>query len=285
MDEVWKTIPGFPKHEVSDQGNVRLASNKKCKNITKTGKGRHYVSISVNNVTTHHSVARLMLKAFFPHLKEKEHVKFKDSDLSNLSFDNLEWSNMKQVIYTRYVVDIRNQRFGYLVALEESHRGHKTSDRSVKWLCQCDCGNTTIVSGASLRQGNTKSCGCYQGRPGKREKSNHTSMVQLKEHLFKSYKKGARERGITFNLGKQTFMSMIKENCFYCGREPSNYRTDTHTPEYVLYYSGIDRVDSTKGYFKRNCVPCCGTCNFAKRGLTLGEFFDMVKKIYWKHCK
>jgi hypothetical protein len=29
-----------------------------------------------------------------------------------------------------------------------------------KWLCHCDCGGTTIVVTAHLRNGNTKSCGC-----------------------------------------------------------------------------------------------------------------------------
>lgn len=28
------------------------------------------------------------------------------------------------------------------------------------WLCQCDCGNTKVVSGHSLKGGTTKSCGC-----------------------------------------------------------------------------------------------------------------------------
>jgi len=30
------------------------------------------------------------------------------------------------------------------------------------WLCKCDCGNTTEVLYASLKYGNTKSCGCYR---------------------------------------------------------------------------------------------------------------------------
>lgn len=30
------------------------------------------------------------------------------------------------------------------------------------WLCQCDCGNTTVVSGGNLRNGNNRSCGCLR---------------------------------------------------------------------------------------------------------------------------
>jgi len=30
------------------------------------------------------------------------------------------------------------------------------------WLCQCDCGNTTVASGGNLRNGNNRSCGCLR---------------------------------------------------------------------------------------------------------------------------
>lgn len=29
------------------------------------------------------------------------------------------------------------------------------------WVCECDCGNTRVVTGGCLRQGGTVSCGCY----------------------------------------------------------------------------------------------------------------------------
>lgn len=54
-------------------------------------------------------------------------------------------------------VDITGERFGRLVAL------HPTSQRrsgKVMWLCQCDCGNTTLATSNSLKTGNTRSCGC-----------------------------------------------------------------------------------------------------------------------------
>lgn len=30
------------------------------------------------------------------------------------------------------------------------------------WLCLCDCGNETVVTGGNLRAGNVQSCGCYR---------------------------------------------------------------------------------------------------------------------------
>lgn len=49
--------------------------------------------------------------------------------------------------------------YGYLTVI-----GRAENDKSgrARWLCQCKCGNQTVVLGKSLRNGNTKSCGCYQ---------------------------------------------------------------------------------------------------------------------------
>ena len=51
------------------------------------------------------------------------------------------------------------QRFGRLTVLSRSENDRH---RKACWLCQCDCGNQTIVTGVKLRQGKTKSCGCYR---------------------------------------------------------------------------------------------------------------------------
>ena len=62
----------------------------------------------------------------------------------------------KNAIEKRTYQNLIGQRFGRLTVLKEY--GRKNLGRT--WLCQCDCGNECVVSQRSLKNGNTKSCGC-----------------------------------------------------------------------------------------------------------------------------
>ncbi len=53
--------------------------------------------------------------------------------------------------------DIAGQRFGRLVALSRQI----STTRESRWTCLCDCGKQTEVDLSNLRNGTTKSCGCY----------------------------------------------------------------------------------------------------------------------------
>ena len=46
-----------------------------------------------------------------------------------------------------------------------------------------------------------------------------------------------------------------------------------------------DRVDTTKGYFKENCVPCCKMCNIMKNKFSKEDFINKVKSIYNNYIK
>lgn len=54
-------------------------------------------------------------------------------------------------------IDLTGKRFGILTVIE---RHGTTKNNTASWLCMCDCGNTTITNGTSLRRGDTVSCGC-----------------------------------------------------------------------------------------------------------------------------
>ena len=57
----------------------------------------------------------------------------------------------------RPATDLTGQIFGRLTVIK---REENANDGHARWLCQCLCGNTTIVSSNVLKKGNTKSCGC-----------------------------------------------------------------------------------------------------------------------------
>lgn len=66
-------------------------------------------------------------------------------------------------------LDLTNQRFGRLVAVERA-ANHK---KQTVWRCQCDCGNFTEVQLGHLRSGKIISCGCYQKENNKRKATIH----------------------------------------------------------------------------------------------------------------
>jgi len=60
------------------------------------------------------------------------------------------------------LIDLAGRTFGRLTVLERVPNDDRYSRPRPLWLCQCKCGNKTVVIGANLRDGKTKSCGCLR---------------------------------------------------------------------------------------------------------------------------
>jgi hypothetical protein len=56
------------------------------------------------------------------------------------------------------MIDLTGQRFGRLVVVRRAENVGKQTT----WLCRCDCDKATIVRADHLREGATKSCGCFE---------------------------------------------------------------------------------------------------------------------------
>ncbi len=54
--------------------------------------------------------------------------------------------------------DISGKVFGRLKVIEKTNE--RLNSGAIKWLCLCDCGAMKSISGVSLRNGDSKSCGC-----------------------------------------------------------------------------------------------------------------------------
>ena len=64
----------------------------------------------------------------------------------------------------RKKLDLTGQIFGRLTVIRECepYINPNTGAKAAKYLCQCECGIKKEIVGASLKNGETKSCGCYQ---------------------------------------------------------------------------------------------------------------------------
>lgn len=60
-------------------------------------------------------------------------------------------------------IDLTGQRFGRLLVLKQVESKITPSGQPQRqYLCICDCGKEVVVRGLSLRNGETKSCGCLR---------------------------------------------------------------------------------------------------------------------------
>lgn len=180
------------------------------------------------------------------------------------------------------VINLTGQQFSRLTVLSQAVSNKHGATR---WYCHCECGNFTTVNTGSLRNGTTKSCGCYQREVARErilKQKSHNKLppgMAAFNSMYNSYKKNARKRNLVFELTKEDFSFITKMNCHYCGIEPlqgNNNREDCNG-DYI--YNGIDRIDSSKGYTVENVVPCCKLCNFAKRDMELKEFINWIKRV------
>ena len=140
------------------------------------------------------------------------------------------------------------------------------------WECKCDCGNTIILRGGSLRSGHNKSCGCVI--PGKLLKEEASF-----NRIYKEYINGAKKRGHKWELTEEQFRNYTKQSCVYCGAKPiKKRRVGRENGQYS--YNGLDRVDNSEGYTTSNVVTCCSICNWAKLDKNLNDFKEWIRNVY-----
>ena len=176
---------------------------------------------------------------------------------------------------SRKYIDLIGHKYGMLTVLE-----NKGSDKhgNKLWLCQCECGNTKIIVGRSMRQGSTISCGCNR------------------RHRKDPYINAAKSVWSTTyadsNLTFKQFLKLSQLPCHYCGALPLRKffrKCKTFSTEWQkineknpFMYNGLDRIDSNKKHTTNNVVPCCYQCNISKLDHTVEEFRNWIKRVYEK---
>lgn len=146
-------------------------------------------------------------------------------------------------------LDLCGHRFGRWLVLSKGD----TVRSKVKWICSCDCGNTTQVDGGSLRRGVSTSCGC--------QRDEETARRNFKHGVVTGFHTGTPPR--TYNCWRN-----MKARC----QNPNNHkypiyggRGITVCPQwqtFAAFYAdmgdcpeghSIDRIDNDGNYEPSNC--------------------------------
>ena len=148
------------------------------------------------------------------------------------------------------------------------------NQRRHKCECQCKCGNIRVIRAGHLKAGHSISChscssnSCFPVLEG--EASFNV--------MYRSYKRGAMDRKLEFDLTEEQFRRITSSHCHYCGIEPKQYNKHYRGNGHYLH-NGIDRKDNTKGYTIKNSLPCCKYCNMAKRTRSYQEYTEYLDRI------
>ena len=185
-------------------------------------------------------------------------------------------------------INLEGQRYGRLIVKSQLPR----INEHYRYLCLCDCGKIIEVNGENLRSGKVKSCGCLRHESPKNKLKDRREAILKREYssLKKRNRKFASDEDV---ISFQEFKELVNQPCFYCneiGSKEISDRIQTRGKIFIcsgeiININGIDRLDSSKGYIKGNCIPCCTRCNYAKHTQTLQEFKDWVCRVYNKLCK
>jgi hypothetical protein len=178
------------------------------------------------------------------------------------------------------------KRFGRLLVLPDKTENivSKTGRGRPAWTCKCDCGNIVITKAEYLKNGDTKSCGCFSKEVSSGNMKKAHEIITLytpeiacaREVWLSRYQEESEKDDITFD----DFYQLSQMNCHYCDKPASisNKREDRNGN--YFFYNGLDRIDSKFGHTVENCVAACKICNQAKTDLSPQLFELWLERIY-----
>lgn len=170
----------------------------------------------------------------------------------------------------RKPIDLTNKKFGNLTILEIDASAPRGAQHNTKWLCKCICGKIVSMKSNTILK-NRVSCGCQRFLKDKNK--------SCENQIYYQYKSNAKRRNIEWDLDREKFFDFIYKPCYYCGYEKSSCFKREKMYQGMVFYNGVDRIDSSLGYIESNCVTCCKFCNRAKLDYSLEEFLKWMNHL------
>lgn len=179
------------------------------------------------------------------------------------------------------LASIRGQRFNRLLVVERDEDFVLSSGRKIAaWKCLCDCGKITKVSTTSLRNGKTKSCGCYakdQSKARTTGKVHHNYRHGMCNHPAYNCWSDARKR--VLGLRKKDAKNYIDRGISMCDRWLNSFENFVADMGDRPPGTTLERMDNNLGYSPENCCWATRTQQARNRRNLVPIDVDGVSKI------
>lgn len=142
--------------------------------------------------------------------------------------------------------DLTGERFGRLTVIKQEGR---TEQGNALWMCLCDCGNVVVVRSTTLRNGQTKSCGCYRKEVSAGTATTHGMSASRLAVIW--YQMNARCRCKT-NPAFENYGGRGIKVCEEWAKDFSAFRKWAQESGYSKELT-LDRVDNNGDYEPSNC--------------------------------
>jgi len=146
--------------------------------------------------------------------------------------------------------DLTGQKFHRLTVVSHHSTVRKYEQR---WECNCDCGNLTVVNGAKLKSGRTKSCGCYKKEKAKNTFKDLTGLKFGRLTVLRKVKDTSPVKWVCKcdcgNITEPSSTNLMQgaSNSCGCGVTASRYKHGlTKSKPYVIWWNIIQRCYNEK---------------------------------------
>jgi hypothetical protein len=168
-------------------------------------------------------------------------------------------------------IDLTGQKFGKITVLHEVERPGWAKDKSIYWLCVCECNpeKEFIIHGIGLRSGKTKSCGCTLSFDLTGKKFN---MLQVIDKFGKD-KNGKNLWNCICDCGNKTIKetsSLIKGDSKSCGCLKHKKQNLIGQKFGMLTVLERTKVDENRDVFWKCLCECGNTVKVRGRSIKNG---------------
>lgn len=175
-------------------------------------------------------------------------------------------------------LNLNGKIFGALTVID---RVENNSRGSTRWICQCECGNETIVIGSILNGGKTKSCGCKVQSTGKKSPL-FMGHEEIHGKAWSGIKRGAKIRKIPFLLSIEDAWDIFIAQNKKCALTGTSlyFALTTRGRDGGETTASLDRINSSKSYTKDNVQWVHKDVNMMKQSFSQEYFLHICKDIY-----